>query len=280
MGFINWLLAKPPIPAPTADAVPGRGGLVRGNRPGMPAQAVPQQAAPAAAPSMSASQQQRRIERNARRDDLFLVVRESMVRAGVMSNTYKFKVLPLDQQGLGFLVMIDLAAEYGGETQKLNEVEALITRGGRNRHSIEVKGVYWRFYEPEKVRQERAATPTGPAPLFDLGANLRASGAAQAPTARPVPAPVTPAPSNAHLQTMGITANMAAARATALAGGPEQAAAKAALAAQAAQAAVPVTASMAAIHNKLLLTGYESTEMVDPDEPAHVLSPTQYGDLR
>lgn len=38
------------------------------------------------------------------------------------------------------------------------------------------------------------------------------------------------------------------------------------------------TASLAAIHNKLLLTGYEDTEMPDPDAP--VLSTTQYGELR
>ena len=37
------------------------------------------------------------------------------------------------------------------------------------------------------------------------------------------------------------------------------------------------TASLAAINNKLLLTGYEDTELPDPDLPA--LSGTQYGHL-
>ena len=170
--------------------------------------------------------------------------------------------------------MIDLAAEYGGETQKLNEVEALITRGAKNRHAIAVQGVYWRFYEPERVHEARVAATTGPAPLFDLGANLRMHQPSAAPVREQPSRPAMPAPEPPHLQTMGITANLAAARAAAQAGAAQQAAVKAA------KAVVPMTASMAAIHNKLLLTGYESTEMVDPDEPAQGLSPTQYGDIR
>jgi hypothetical protein len=254
MGFINWLLAKPPVAPPAPGPV--RSGLVR-TRPGVPGSVpgapVPVQNAPVPPrAALSEQQQQRRIERNARRDDLFQVVRESMVRAGVMSSTFKFKVLPLDQQGKAFLVMIDLAAEYGGETQKLNEVEALITRGAKNRHAIGVQGVYWRFYEPEEVREERVAANTGPAPLFDLGAKLRTS-----PHQRP--APVAPDPT--YMRAPPLAPNPSAT-------------------VRVAKAVVPLTASMAAIHNKLLLTGYEATELVDPDEPGVALSPTQYGDER
>jgi hypothetical protein len=43
-------------------------------------------------------------------------------------------------------------------------------------------------------------------------------------------------------------------------------------------AAAARAASLAAINNKLLLTGYEDTEM--PDQDAPVLSTTQYGELR
>jgi hypothetical protein len=252
MGFINWLLAKPPTPPAVPAQALARSGLVRSTRPGAANQPVPQPAPiqQASKPALSASQQERRVERNARRDNLFQVVRESMVRAGVMSSTYKFKVLPLDQLGRTFLVMIELAAEYGGETEKLNEVEALITRGAKRRHAIVVQGVYWRFYEPENVHEARVAATTGPAPLFDLGGSMRSAP-----------------------QTSMVTNNLAAARAATQAATAEQAAAKLA------KAAVPMSASMAAIHNKLLLTGYESTEFVDPDEPAQALSPTQYGDL-
>ncbi|MGA8515878.1 MAG: hypothetical protein WB821_14025 [Burkholderiaceae bacterium] len=254
MGFINWLLAKPPAPPAQPAQGLARPGLVRTSRPGSAAQGAPGPAPvqkASAKPALSASQQERRVERNARRDDLFQVVRESMVRAGVMSSTFKFKVLPLDQLGRTFLVMIDLAAEYGGETGKLNEVEALITRGAKNRHAIAVQGVYWRFYEPDNVHEARVAATTGPAPLFDLGANLRT-----------------------HSQPSMPASHLAAARAATQAVPAEKVAGKAA------KAAAPMTASMAAIHNKLLLTGYESTEFVDPDEPGQALSPTQYGDMR
>jgi hypothetical protein len=44
-----------------------------------------------------------------RREMLYAVVREAMVRAGVLSSTYKFKVLSLDPRGRQFMVMVDLA---------------------------------------------------------------------------------------------------------------------------------------------------------------------------
>ena len=51
----------------------------------------------------------RKQERLERRELLYAVVREAMVRAGVLSSSYKFKVLSLDQRGRQFLVMVDLA---------------------------------------------------------------------------------------------------------------------------------------------------------------------------
>src|SRR5574343_431788 len=54
---------------------------------------------------------------------LYTVVRDAMVRAGVLSASYKFKVLSLDQRGRQFLVMMDLAREYGGETARLRSEE-------------------------------------------------------------------------------------------------------------------------------------------------------------
>ena len=66
-----------------------------------------------------------------RRELLYTVVRDAMVRAGVLSASYKFKVLSLDQRGRQFLVMMDLAREYGGETARLSEIEALIAQTPR-----------------------------------------------------------------------------------------------------------------------------------------------------
>ena len=71
--------------------------------PPAPAIALPFGAAPPPNPA------NRKHERMARRELLYAVVREAMVRAGVLSSSYKFKVLSLDPRGRQFLVMVDLA---------------------------------------------------------------------------------------------------------------------------------------------------------------------------
>ena len=87
----------------------------------------------------------RKNERMERRELLYTVVRHAMVRAGVLSASYKFKVLSLDQRGRQFLVMMDLAREFGGETVRLSEIEALIARTAKARYDILVTAVYWRI---------------------------------------------------------------------------------------------------------------------------------------
>jgi hypothetical protein len=77
-----------------------------------------------------------------------------------------------------------------------------------------------------------------------------------------IPQGGTPASANAYATTQAYPSPHAA-----VANAPALAAAAAARA-----------ASLAAINNKLLLTGYEDTELPDPDAP--VLSTTQYGELR
>src|SRR6059058_2315413 len=89
----------------------------------------------------------RKHERMARRELLYAVVRESMARAGVLTSSYKFKVLSLDGRGRQFLVMVDLARDHGGETSRLAEIEALIAQGAKSRHDIVVTAVYWRLNE-------------------------------------------------------------------------------------------------------------------------------------
>jgi hypothetical protein len=369
MGFFSWFSAKSAarsllsaqtdIHMTLADAT--RPFLSKANH-GMSAKTVAQ---PAAA-SSSQRLEQRRSERNARRELLFQVVRESMVRVGVLSSAFKFKVLALDQRGQTFLVMIDLSAEFAGETDKLAEIEALISQSAKNRFDLAVQAVYWRFYDTvvsnSVTRGQAGGTASAPAPLFGLSPQARPvrgadSGAASAPAplfslppqtgARPAkPFDVTQAlePAFARTSTPAMaTAQSAVSRPVvpmaktsqgnmpdpldndevaafkrALASGSQpgmsiplgrptpsaqttQAASTKPLplvtpraaptpaptatatrgapspAALAAAAAASKAAAMAAIHNKLLLTGYEDTEMPDPDAP--VLSATQYGDL-
>ena len=48
-----------------------------------------------------------RQQRAGRREQLFALVRENMIRMGVLSSHYKFKVLTLDPAGEQFIVMVD-----------------------------------------------------------------------------------------------------------------------------------------------------------------------------
>ena len=41
----------------------------------------------------------RKAHRHARREKLYVAIRESMTRGGVLASSYKFKVLSLDQRG-------------------------------------------------------------------------------------------------------------------------------------------------------------------------------------
>lgn len=90
---------------------------------------------------------QRRSVRLARRELLYGVIRESMIHAGVLSSTYKFKVLSLDAQGQQYLVMVDLAHGVMADMARLADVEAHIAHGAKLRHDILVTAVYWRDNE-------------------------------------------------------------------------------------------------------------------------------------
>jgi hypothetical protein len=342
MAWFNWFSNKR---APITGSSSGRGDhadvlssqQLDFTRPMMgqrPASASGQPAAVASAQRL----EQRRTERNAKRELLFQVVRESMVRVGVLSSSFKFKVLSLDQRGRSFLVMIELSAEFSGEVEKLAQIESMIAQTARHRFEVIVQAVYWRYFNtaqaPANAAGAGSSTPSAsnaasspapllgalqarisrPAPLFAMdGAVAPAalnSVAANASSAAQVAA--MRAASAATQKTAAITGSFpiigatAAQRAAATAPRPPQddlsddevAAFRKALAAGAAQgamaasvgAATPVAAlkplaapaapsTLEQARSKLLLTGYEDTEMAD-DDPMPALSGTQYGDLR
>jgi hypothetical protein len=347
MGLINWLLGKDKATAKQQSSARStqtdiHATLADATRPFSGAKPSPGAPAPVAAGSPAQRLEQRRSERNARRELLFQVVRESMVRVGVLSSAFKFKVLALDQRGRTFLVMIDLSAEFAGETAKLAEIEALIAQSAKNRYELVVQAVYWRFYEAVSSSSGRTGASSAPVPLFGMPSHtnsrpaplsevpypvppVRVPAVQPVPTPRPAPSatlPVRPAPvptaKPTAIQATGVGKKTGAdpleheeveafkralasgaqpgmsipvggtpASATAFeitqaytsphatANAPAQAVTAAATAAAAAAAKA---ASLAAINNKLLLTGYEDTELPDPDAP--VLSTTQYGELR
>ena len=176
MSLFSWLSPKKRTKAPAA---PQSSGLSRmdSTRPYQPSR---QQA-----PTPNAQPANRKSERMARRELLYNVVREGMVRAGVLSSSYKFKVLSLDSRGRQFLVMVDLAQGAAGDTARLAEIEAAVAQMAKQRFDILVTAVYWRSNEHVAVGDPlarphvvvpHAASPSRPMPL-------------EATPPRPVPLP-------------------------------------------------------------------------------------------
>lgn len=292
MSLFSWFSRKnpparprPPVeptsPLLNADAtvplVPGRAGQPR---------AEPSPADPAA---------NRRNERMERRELLYTVVRDAMVRAGVLSAGYKFKVLSLDQRGRQFLVMMDIARDYGGETSRLSEIEALIAQTAKARFDILVTAVYWRINDHVAVGiPQRGGVPAPahvPAQPPATVAPPRAAPAAP-PLVRPAPAAplVPPASSPAPLAATPAAATARPAPRYEPIEADEVAAFKRAL--SAAAAAKPPTPSAAPgvavrsgpiLGSAAALTGFEDTEMPDQHGSqggrSQELSNTQYGDL-
>jgi hypothetical protein len=225
----------------------------------------------------------RKSERMARRELLYRVVREAMVHAGVLSASYKFKVLSLDARGRQFLVMVDLARESASDPQRLAEVEALIAQAAKSRYDIVVTAVYWRSSDHVAIGDRGAQAPSAAARAEPPTQDHKTAAPAAGPVGRDAKAaaPVT---------TGGLRRT----------GSPfepirpdEVAAFKRALAVGAVE---PVAASRAAARSDLsgseageavsprpqsyaLLTGFEDTEMPDGEHRRPILSGTQYGDL-
>ncbi len=145
MSLFNWFFRKP-------STEPGHG--VSGEA-GQPAPA------PRREPGQGAA---RRSERSERREQLYGVVRDVMVRAGVLSASYKFKVLSLDQVGQRFVVMMDLARAYAGETARLSEIEIMLAQAAKARMGAVVSAVYWRISDQIGVAQGQQAMAAARAP--------------------------------------------------------------------------------------------------------------------
>ncbi|NPC55177.1 hypothetical protein [Caenimonas soli] len=224
----------------------------------------------------------RKSERMARRELLYSVVREAMTRAGVLSASYKFKVLSLDARGRQFLVMVDLARNYGGETSRLAEIEALVAQGAKSRYDILVSAVYWRMNEHVAVGDPNAQLQQRPGD--SKPAPLESAVDSQPAVLESGPAPLEAAPEARKPSRYDpIQADEVAAFKRALASGVANPAAAAAAA-----VGVPHGASARAFDGSsrsgpqsyTLLTGFEDTELPDAlDRRAPELSGTQYGDL-
>ncbi len=159
MSFMSWLQAK-------KSNESGKGRLARARK------SFGQTTLPLISP--------RKGRRILRREQLFSVVRESLIRAGVLSTSYEFKVLTLDANGDCFLVLIDLALPAENMPDEyLLEIERWIQQSGKARHGMLVRSVYWR----------RRAThdQVGVALRAAVSAQTRRDAEVYSPTAIPKP---------------------------------------------------------------------------------------------
>lgn len=305
MSFLSWFTRKsPPTKAHTSEAT----GLLNADAtvplvPGADGQ-------PLLKPAPAEHAANRTNERLERRELLYIVVRDAMVRAGVLSASYKFKVLSLDQRGRQFLIMMDLAREYGGETARLSEIEALIAQTAKTRYEIAVSAVYWRINDhvavglPQKVGAHAAApaasvAPPAPPSRPERPPHLRARpvpvGGAAVVAASPLLTPATasapsPAPALAPEFPVHIPAPAVAAPASAQSRfdpieADEVAAFKRALASAAATRPASTAAPLGvSVHSGPLRQPVSDTGFADTEMPTDAHGPdlgsTQYGELR
>lgn len=154
MSLLNWFSKKPQPPESipedssglgSADAtVPFKSADRSGNR------------SPSGQPVNVSTRRSARLER---RDLLYAVVREAMIRAGMLSSSYKFKVLSLDSSGRQYLIMMDIARDHAADTARLADIEGNIARHAKERHDILVSAVYWRVNEYVTAASGRLGTP-------------------------------------------------------------------------------------------------------------------------
>ncbi len=359
MGLMDWFKNKKTAPAPLSSGLnrpPPSRSFGRTQHPPGSAEQV------AASSAAANSKDQKKTARYMRRELLYGIVRESMIRAGVLSAGYKFKALALDPRGLQFIVMVDLAVEFGGSSERWSEIESMITQSAKVRHGVVVSSVYWRLTDQLSLNKVPvgASTPAGdasaqanpvspviPAPRMAAGAaagiasgmaagvaaanlaarqeatrNEQALRAAQLasrdtpPISKPMPLfPEGPSDEADGPLDLSVAHPSGAQAAAAMQPGAgrfepiaidEVEAFKRALAAGASASALPparvvrpvVTTSASAVAAaaaaasaaaaaanaetgaNLLLTGFEDTDIVDPDFAPPALGSTQYGELR
>lgn len=255
MSFFSWFSgtsSSDPQVAGKARPDSDTSGLTRDERTRPVAGARPRNSVPTPVNAAEHGNDQK-SRRHARREQLYAAVREAMIRAGVLSASYKFKVLSLDPRGDQFMVMMDLAQECGGQTDRLAEIEVMIAQSAKSRYNIRVTAVYWRINELVSIGRPRSST----------------HGASQ-PHLGPAAVAAVGVPASVMSRYEPIQADEVAAFKQALAG--------ATASGGTAQVAKDVS-PRSGPHSYTLLTGFEDTEMPEAPVSVPALSASQYGDL-
>ena len=207
--------------------------------------------------------QDRKSQRLERRELLYAVVRESMARVGMLSSSYKYKVLSLDSRGSQYLIMMDLPKEMAEHIGQLAEIEEVVTQTARTRHRIDVSAVYWRINGLAKTSVLRKPRPEAEIAAARLAPAVKREPVVAAGPATPAPAghnrrfePIRPDEVNAFKQAL----------VTGVKGKPP---------APAPARGRPADFAPTEFPN----TEFEATRLLEDDAERLPLSRTQYGDL-
>lgn len=205
------------------------------------------QLAPTPAPASTLSEL--KLQRQERREHLYSVVRDVMLRSEVLASHYKFKVLSLDTRGRQFLIMVDLMGAHGLRPDQFASIENLIGITAAQRHDLMVKAVYWRQGEAMVAAGRPSSVPTPPA---------QGGGPA-------APVPYPPTEKVKGFEPIDQAEVQAFKKAIAAATPPEPLPGK--------------LVKSGPRHVPPAPTGFEDTQLLEPDDAVSPLSRTQFGDL-
>jgi hypothetical protein len=96
-----------------------------------------------------------------RREMLFEAIKVTMQAHGILSASYKFRVVRSDKRGHRYLVLMDLSTDFlqnrEGRPEQLAALGAAIAKNAAMRYHLLVGGVYWQVNE--QIRGFEASRP-------------------------------------------------------------------------------------------------------------------------
>lgn len=117
-----------------------------------------------------------------RREMLFDSIKTTMQSHGILSGSYRFKVVRADKRGHSYVVMVDLSADFmdseQGRPRPLKALGESMTKNALARYGVGVAAVYWRVNPELKgfdpARGEAGAVSENKAsPEAQRSANMR-----------------------------------------------------------------------------------------------------------
>nr|WP_315224634.1 hypothetical protein [uncultured Albidiferax sp.] len=100
-----------------------------------------------------------------RKECLYQSIRETLLSMEVVSQMYRFKVMPVDERHHRFIAMVDVGKSFVAGGQGRNKsffaMEQSMRTAAYQRYGVVIDGIYWRVNETEEPfeRSARASDP-------------------------------------------------------------------------------------------------------------------------